>query len=91
MIVATAVMDNAACRFSGGNVSSTMSCCIGCSPPPNSPCRPRNNSNSPKFVDSPQASDAAVNPVMEMRKYFLRPSCLLSEAETTRVMPLATK
>ena len=90
-MVATAVIESAPWRFSGGKVSRMMSCCIGCSPPPNRPCSPRKISSSPKLVDTPQASDVTVKPMMEMRKYFCRPICLLIEAETVSVMPLATR
>ena len=68
-----------------------IACCVGCSPPPNSPCSARNSSSSTKLVQMPQASDATVNPAMEIRKYFFWPIRRLSEPLTVSTIPLATR
>jgi hypothetical protein len=91
MMMATAVSENACCRFSGGKWSRMMACCVGCSPPPKNPCNERNTRSCQNSVASPQASDMTVNAPTQIRKYRLRPSNRPSAPEIVSTMPLATR
>src|SRR5580704_5501336 len=51
---------NAIPRLAGGNVSASMDCSLGCSPPPPAPCRTRKKINMPRFGASPHKKELTV-------------------------------
>ena len=89
--VAIVVSANAWPRFSGGKVSTTMACWLGCSPPPKNPCSKRNRISSSRLLEIPHRKEQTVKPRMQIVKYRFRPSTVDSQPEIVSTMPLATR
>ena len=90
-IMVMPVIAKTAPRFSGGNESIMIDCCVGCNPPPAKPWIKRKKISISKELAIPHAKDAAVKPPMHNMKKRLRPITSANQPDKGKTIPFATK
>jgi len=84
-------MDIARPRCRGGKASRRMAILMGCKPPPPRPWIIRKKTRWERPVAVPHRRELMVKMTMEIRRYFLRPMSLASQALKGITTALATR